>query len=91
MITRGADPSETGNEWATLRAGLNERGRVGFRVVAVSEGTEGRAIIMEREVTREHGPESAKAATRTVSEAAEAITRESSEGDHGTPPGAGHP
>jgi hypothetical protein len=50
MITRGAGESEAGNQWGTLRAGLNERGRLGFRVVAVSEGAEGRAVIMEREV-----------------------------------------
>ena len=50
MLTRGADQSEAGQQWATLRAGLNERGRMGFRVVAVSDGPEGRAVIMERQV-----------------------------------------
>ena len=91
MITRGADVSEAGNEWATLRAGLNERGRVGFRVVAVSEGTEGRAIIMEREL--EHGLDlpSATAAAQTVSEAAESITHDSAERHPGAPPHTGQP
>lgn len=76
MLTRGAGESEAGGEWATLRAGLNERGRVGFRVVAVSDGTEGRAIIMEREIDDDASP-AARSASRTVSEAADDITRES--------------
>lgn len=76
MLTRGAGESEAGGEWATLRAGLNERGRVGFRVVAVSDGAEGRAIIMEREVDDDASP-AARSASRTVSEAADDITRES--------------
>jgi hypothetical protein len=50
VITRGAGGSEAGQEWAALRAELNERGRTGFRVVAVSDGAEGRAIVMERRV-----------------------------------------
>lgn len=79
MLTRGAGQSEAGNEWATLRAGLNERARVGFRVVAVSDGVEGRAIIMEREVEDDR-TEAALTASQTVSEAAEDITRESAEG-----------
>jgi hypothetical protein len=78
MLTRGAGASEAGGEWATLRAGLNERGRVGFRVVAVSDGAEGRAIIMEREVD-DDAASAARAASRTVSEAADDITRESAE------------
>lgn len=80
MITRGAGESELGNQWATLRAGLNERGRLGFRVVAVSEGSEGRAIIMEREVDDHDTPRRAAAAARSVSDAAEEITRESAGG-----------
>lgn len=80
MITRGAGESELGNQWATLRAGLNERGRLGFRVVAVSEGSEGRAIIMEREVDDDHTPRRAAAAPHSVSDAAEEITRESAGG-----------
>lgn len=80
MITRGAGESELGNQWATLRAGLNERGRLGFRVVAVSEGSEGRAIIMEREVDDHDSPRRAAAAARSVSDAAEEITRESAGG-----------
>ncbi len=88
MITRGAGESELGNQWATLRAGLNERGRLGFRVVAVSEGPEGRAIIMEREVDGEHTPRrAAAAAARSVSDAAEEITRESA-GGRAVQPGA---
>ena len=76
MLTRGASETEAGGEWATLRAGLNERGRVGFRVVAVSDGAEGRAIIMEREVEDDAAP-APRSASRTVSEAADDITRES--------------
>ena len=79
MLTRGAGESEAGNQWATLRAGLNERGRMGFRVVAVTEGSEGRAIIMEREVEDDHGSQRAATASRSVSQAAEDITRESAD------------
>jgi hypothetical protein len=86
MITRGAGESELGNQWATLRAGLNERGRLGFRVVAVSEGPEGRAIIMEREVDDDRRPRRAAAASRSVADAAEEITRESA-GDQPVQPG----
>jgi hypothetical protein len=79
MLTRGAGESEAGSQCATLRAGLNERGRVGFRVVAVSDGAEGRAIIMEREV-EDAATSAALTASRTVSEGAEDITRESAGG-----------
>jgi hypothetical protein len=78
MLTRGAGESEAGSEWAMLRTGLNERGRLGFRVVAVSDGAEGRAIIMEREVD-DDATSATLTASRTVSEAADDITRESAE------------
>ena len=68
MVTRGAGRSAAGEEWAAVREGLNQRGRDGFRVVAVSDGAEGRAIIMERPL---------EAADRSVTEAAEEITRAS--------------
>ena len=48
LVTRGAGRNAAGEEWAALREGLNARGREGFRVIAVSDGNEGRAIIMER-------------------------------------------
>jgi hypothetical protein len=77
-VTAGAEGgSDSGSQWATLRAGLNERGRLGFRVVAVTEGHEGRAIIMEREVEDEGATRGAAARYQSVSEAAEDITRES--------------
>ena len=47
-MTRGARGSEADEEWAAVRAGLNELGRRGYRVVAVTDGAEGRAILMER-------------------------------------------
>lgn len=68
MVTRGAGRSAAGEEWAAVRDGLNQCGRAGFRVVAVSDGAEGRAIIMER---------SLETADQTVTEAAEEITRTS--------------
>lgn len=79
VLTRGASESEAGSEWAMLRAGLNERGRLGFRVVAVSDGAAGRAIIMERQVDDDAASAILTEASRTVSEAAEDITRESAE------------
>lgn len=79
LITRGAGESEAEDQWAKVRAGLNELGRLGFRVVAVSEGAEGRAVIMERQIAdRAAGEELATAAS--VTEAAEEITFESAEG-----------
>jgi hypothetical protein len=81
MLTRGADESEAGQQWATLRAGLNERGRMGFRVVAVSDGPEGRAVIMERQVDGDSESRSLSAEARTVSEAADDIARTSAEAD----------
>jgi hypothetical protein len=79
MVTGGVGGAEAGSEWATLRAGLNERGRLGFRVVAVSEGPEGRAVIMERAVGEDSASRGATASARSVSQAAEEITRESAE------------
>lgn len=71
-ITRGAGETAAGEEWHALRAALNERGRRGFRVVAVTDGAEGRAVIMERET------DAGEEESQTVTEAAEDITRESS-------------
>lgn len=71
-VTRGAGAAESGQEWDDLRAALNERGSRGFRVVAVTDGPEGRAVIMEREV------DAGEADPQSVTEAAEDITWESS-------------
>jgi hypothetical protein len=58
-------------------------GRLGFRVVAVSEGAEGRAVIMERQIAApSSGEESATAAS--VTQAAEEITLESAEVQRGS-------
>ena len=91
MVSGGAGGSEAGNEWATLRAGLNERGRLGFRVVAVSEGAEGRAVIMERVVDEEGAARRRASQSRSVSQAADDITRQSAEplGGQASPPPAG--
>jgi hypothetical protein len=48
VVTRGAGGNAAGEEWAALGEGLNELGRKGFRVVSVTDGPEGRAVIMER-------------------------------------------
>jgi len=48
IITRGASGSTAMDEWHGLQAALNEHGQRGFRVVAVTDGPEGRAVIMER-------------------------------------------
>jgi UDP-N-acetylenolpyruvoylglucosamine reductase len=71
-VTRGAGKAEAGEEWHALRAALNQRGRRGFRVVAVTEGTEGRAVIMEREADVEESE------PQNMTQAAEDITWESS-------------
>jgi len=71
-VTRGAGAAESGQEWDELRVALNQRGSRGFRVVAVTDGPEGRAVIMEREV--DPGQEE----PQSVTEAAEDITWESS-------------
>ena len=71
-VTRGAGAAESGQEWDHLGTALNQRGSRGFRVVAVTDGPEGRAVIMEREI------DAGEAQQRTVTQAAEDITRESS-------------
>ena len=71
-VTRGAGEAAAGEEWHALRAALNERGGRGFRVVAVTDGSEGRAVLMERETDPE------QAEPQTVAQAAEDITWESS-------------
>lgn len=76
VITRGAGGSEADQEWASLRAGLNRRGRLGFRVVAVTEGQEGRAIIMQRQVSM--ADRGGLAEVGSVSQAAEDITWDAS-------------
>ena len=70
-VTRGAGDANAEQEWDTLRAALNERGRRGFRVVAVTDGPEGRAVVMEREV------DAGDAQPQTMTQAAEEITWES--------------
>jgi hypothetical protein len=78
LMTRGAAGSVAEEEWTAVREGLNERGRQGFRVVAVSDGAEGRAIIMERPLGDSVAQIRAEAATAaSVTDAAEEITRES--------------
>jgi hypothetical protein len=79
LITRGAGESEAGDQWAKVRTELNELGRAGFRVVAVSEGAEGRAVIMERQIV-DHSSGAELATSASVTEAAEEITFESAEG-----------
>jgi hypothetical protein len=91
MLTRGADQSEAGQQWATLRAGLNERGRMGFRVVAVSDGPEGRAVIMERQVDGDPESQQVSASSRTVSEAADDIALTSAEASLNPPSNPGQP
>jgi hypothetical protein len=48
VVTRGAGGTTAMDEWQDLQAALNERGQGGFRVVAVTNGQEGRAVIVER-------------------------------------------
>jgi hypothetical protein len=79
QVTRGAAGRVADEEWAALRSELNERGRKGFRVVAVSDGAEGRAIIMERRLDEALAAEELTAVS--VAEAAEEITRESVAGE----------
>lgn len=74
VVTRGAGAAESGQEWNDLRVALNERGSRGFRVVAVTDGPEGRAVVMEREV------EPGEAAPQSVTQAAEDITWQSTRG-----------
>jgi hypothetical protein len=65
-------PDAQSDPWTALRTELDQRGRRGFRVVAVVEAPGGGAIIMERDVD----PDSAR--SPSVSQAAEDITWESS-------------
>ena len=82
MLTRGAGGSEASGEWERVRAALNERGRLGYRVVAVTDGPEGRAIIMERRSDTQSVEEAvAVAEVAAISQEAEAITREAAEPD----------
>ena len=76
-LTRGAGAAAASGEWETVRNALNDHGRQGYRVVAVTDGTEGRAIIMERRPDR--GESAAEAVA--ITEAAEAITLEAAEPD----------
>jgi hypothetical protein len=73
VVTRGAGGRTAIDEWHDLQSTLNRHGRLGFRVVAVTEGQEGRAIIMERQY--ETGQSEAR---RSITQAAEDITWESS-------------
>jgi hypothetical protein len=75
VITRGASGAAADEEWQNLRATLNQHGRRGFRVVAVTDGPEGRAVIMER-----RHDESTPPRGLSVSQAAEKITWESARG-----------
>ena len=72
VVTRGAGEAEAMQQWEVLRDALNEHGGRGFRVVAVTDGPEGRAVIMEREV------EVAEQPRQSITEAAEDITWHSS-------------
>jgi hypothetical protein len=74
-VTRAAGDAESEQQWDTLRAALNLRGRRGFRVVAVTDGPEGRAVVMEREV------EGSDVEPQTMTQAAEDITWESARED----------
>ena len=71
-VTRGVGEAAAGREWPALRVALNQRGRRGFRVVTVTDGVEGRAVIMEREANAE------EAEPQSTTQAAEDITWESS-------------
>jgi hypothetical protein len=71
-VTRGAGVTESGQEWDDLRDALNQRGSRGFRVVAVTDGPEGRAVVMEREI------DPGEAEPHSVTQAAEEITWETS-------------
>ena len=76
-MTRGARGSEADEEWAAVRAGLNELGRRGYRVVAVTDGAEGRAILMERRLEEQPTKTSVSSEEAgAVFEAAEEITRD---------------
>jgi hypothetical protein len=73
LVTRGAGGATATDEWRDLRATLNRHGRAGFRVVAVTDGQEGRAVIMECQ-----RPADDARYQQSVSQAAEDITWQSS-------------
>jgi hypothetical protein len=73
VVTRGAGDAAADEEWQHLRAALNQWGQRGFRVVAVTEGAEGRAIIMERSADGGERP-----GRMSITQAAEEITKQSS-------------
>jgi hypothetical protein len=75
LITRGAGGAAADEEWQNLRTRLNQHGRRGFRVVAVTDGPEGRAVILERRHDETPPPRAL-----SVSQAAEQITWESARG-----------
>lgn len=75
LITRGASGAAADEEWQNLRTTLNQHGRRGFRVVTVTDGPEGRAVIMERRHDETTTPR-----RLSVSQAAEQITWESARG-----------
>jgi hypothetical protein len=70
-------------DWAALRAALNRRAAEGFRVVAVSDGEHGSAVLMEREGRGERSDVVAVAEVESVAEAAEEITRRSAREEAG--------
>jgi uncharacterized protein DUF4177 len=73
LVTRGAGGATAKDEWRELQETLNRYGRLGFRVVAVTEGQEGRAVIMERRQDPDTPPFES-----SVAQAAADITLESS-------------
>jgi hypothetical protein len=56
VVTRGAGGTTAMDEWQELQTALNEHGQRGFRVVAVTDGQEGRAVIMERSTAEPERP-----------------------------------
>ena len=73
LVTRGAGGATAVDEWGDVQETLNRHGRLGFRVVAVTEGQERRAVIMERPHVADSTPHE-----RSASRAAEDITWQSS-------------
>ena len=72
VVPAGADEGADAEPWTALRSALNQRGRYGFRVVAVVAAPGSGAVIMERDV------DSTTAEQHSVAQAAEDITWESS-------------
>ena len=70
----GAAPAA---DWESLRGALNEHAAAGYRVVAVTDGEGGSAIVMERDTRRQARDVVAVAEVESVAEAAEEITRQS--------------